>query len=41
MPQSLAKIYIHLVFSTKNRERCLTDNIRADLHAYMAGTLKG
>ncbi|MGH7968707.1 MAG: IS200/IS605 family transposase [Limisphaerales bacterium] len=41
MPQSLAKIYIHLVFSTKNRERNLMDDIRADLHAYMGGTLKG
>ena len=41
MPQSLAKIYVHLVFSTKNRERCLPDEIRPDLHAYMGGTLNG
>ena len=41
MPQSLAKIYTHLVFSTKHREWCLTDEIRPDLHAYMGGTLKG
>jgi putative transposase len=41
MPQSLAKIYIHLVFSTKNRERVLPDGIRANLHAYMGGTLNG
>lgn len=41
MPQSLAKIYVHLVFSTKNRERVLPDEIRADLHAYMGGTLNG
>lgn len=41
MPQSLAKIYIHLVFSTKNRERTLPDEIRADLHAYMGGILNG
>ena len=41
MPQSLAKIYIHLVFSTKNRERGLDDAIRPDLHACMGGTLKG
>ncbi len=39
MPQSLAKIYIHLVFSTKNREPFLTDDVRDDLHAYMAATL--
>jgi putative transposase len=41
MPQSLAKIYVHLVFSTKNRERVLPDEIRANLHAYMGGTLNG
>ncbi len=34
MPQSLARIYIHLVFSTKNRERFLPDDIRDDIHAY-------
>jgi len=32
MPQSLAKIYMHLVFSTKNRERLIPDSIRPDLH---------
>src|SRR5262245_60159259 len=41
MPQSLAKIYVHLIFSTKNRERILPDEIRPDLHAYMGGTLNG
>lgn len=41
MPQSLSKIYLHLIFSTKNQERILTDDIRTDLHAYMGGTLKG
>lgn len=41
MPQSLARIYVHLIFSTKNRERVLPDDIRPDLHAYMGGTLKG
>jgi REP element-mobilizing transposase RayT len=38
MPRSLAKLYVHLVFSTKNRERIITDDIRADLHAYMGGS---
>ena len=37
MPQSLAQILLHLVFSTKNREAFLTDNIRDDLHAYIGG----
>jgi putative transposase len=41
MPQSLAKVYLHLVFSTKNRERVLADEDRPDLHAYIGGTLKG
>lgn len=41
MPQSLAKIYVHLVFSTKHRERWLTGDFLADLHAYMGGTLNG
>jgi REP element-mobilizing transposase RayT len=40
MPQSLAKVHVHLVFSTKNRERVLRDEIRADLHAYMGGILR-
>lgn len=41
MPQSLAKCYVHLVFSTKNRERAVLDEVRPDLHDYMGGTLKG
>ena len=41
MPQALAKIYLHLIFSTKNRERSLPDDIRTDLHSYMGGILNG
>jgi putative transposase len=41
MPQSLSKIYLHLVFSTKNRERRVDHGHRTGLHAYMAGILKG
>ena len=41
MPQSLSKIYVHLIFSTKNRERVLTDSIRPHLHSYMGGILNG
>ena len=41
MPQSLSKIYIHTVFSTKNREPFLShDQIREELHAYMGGIAK-
>lgn len=37
MPQSLAQILVHFVFSTKNRERWMADSIRDDLHAYIGG----
>ena len=36
MPQSLARLHVHLVFSTKHRERLITDSVRPILHAYMA-----
>ena len=40
MSQSLAKIYVHLIFSTKNRERLISARIQSDLHSYMGGILK-
>jgi REP element-mobilizing transposase RayT len=40
MPQSLARLYVHLVFSTKHREPLLTDRIRDPLQAYMATVLR-
>jgi len=40
MPQSLSKIYLHVIFSTKNREPWLTDKTRQPLYNYMAGILK-
>jgi len=41
MPQSLANIYVHIVFSTKNRESFLSDKtIRREMHAYIASVLK-
>jgi len=40
MPQSLAKIYLHLVFSTKNRTPVINEKIRDPLHRYMATVLK-
>jgi putative transposase len=36
MPQSLSQIYIHLVFSTKNRQPFISDAIAPDLYSYMA-----
>ncbi len=40
MPQSLAKILVHVVFSTKNREPTIRQDIRPALHAYVTGILK-
>jgi putative transposase len=40
MPQSLAKILIHLIYSTKNREPFLIDGLRDELHRYSAAILK-
>ena len=41
MPQSLSAVYIHLVFSTKNREPFLRDpNTRTQLHAQLGGISK-
>ncbi len=40
MPQSLAKIYLHLVFGTKNRAPMLSDAVRDPLHRYMATVLR-
>lgn len=39
MPQSLARLHIHLIFSTKHREQWLHDGIRSSLHGYMATVL--
>ena len=36
MPQSLSSVLIHLVFSTKNRERFITEVSENDLHKYLA-----
>jgi len=41
MPQSLARVVLHVVFSTKNRVPFLRDAvIRERLHGYMAGALQ-
>jgi len=39
MPQSLANLYVHLIFSTKERTPHLTPAVRPNLHAYMASVL--
>ena len=41
MPQSLSAVYVHLVFSTKDRRPFLRDPVtRAALHAYLGGISK-
>jgi len=40
MPQSLSKLYIHIVFSTKKREKSILPNIEEALYKYINGTLK-
>jgi len=41
MPQSLSKLWTHLIFSTKNRYPFLADpHIREDTHKYIAGILR-
>ncbi|MFN0159062.1 MAG: IS200/IS605 family transposase [Bacteroidota bacterium] len=38
MPQSLAQIYLHIVFSTKHRFPFLSDDgVRNEMHAYLGG----
>jgi putative transposase len=40
MPQSLVKILIHAVFSTKNRENLNTPEIEPDLFGYLSGIVE-
>ncbi len=40
MPQSLTKLYAHLVFSTKSREPFVDDEIRERVHGYLATVIR-
>ena len=40
MAQSLSKIYLHIIFSTKNRCPWIVEKIQSELYAYMATVLK-
>src|SRR5262245_32533087 len=41
MAQSLAQIYVHIVFSTKNRTPWLNDaSLRRELHRYLHGACR-
>ena len=39
MPQSLSKVLVHLIFSTKHRQALIRPEIRSRLHAYFVGIL--
>ncbi len=41
MPQSLSKVYVHITFSTKNREEMIDESIQSKLFAYLGGICKG
>jgi putative transposase len=36
MPQSLSKLILHVIFSTKNREPWLESSVRPRMHGYLA-----
>ena len=40
MAQSLAKLIVHITFSTKDRRPLISPEIREDLNAYISGILK-
>ena len=40
MPQSLARVLVHIIFSTKNRQRFILPAIEHELFAYMATVLR-
>lgn len=41
MAQSLSKVYVHITFSTKNRQSLIDDNIKPLLFEYLGGICKG
>ncbi len=40
MAQSFCQIYVHAIFSTKNREPWLNNNIRERVHAYLSTIIR-
>jgi putative transposase len=41
VPQSLNKVILHIIFSTKNREPWLDAEVRPRMHAYLAPVCRG
>ena len=40
MAQSLSRVILHIIFSTKNRESTINEDLRPRLHAYVATILR-
>ena len=40
MSQSLSKVYVHIVFSTKNHQNLIDDTIESSLYEYLGGICK-
>ena len=40
MTQSLSKVYIHIIFSTKNRKFFITEEVELELFSYIGSILK-
>ena len=40
MAQTLVGLFVHVIFSTKNREQFITTEIEPELFAYVGGILK-
>ena len=40
MPQTLSFNLVHIIFSTKGRTPLIDNDVRGDLHAYLAGTAR-
>jgi Transposase and inactivated derivatives len=41
MPQSLSKVYVHIIFSTKNRQNLIDDSVKNSLFEYLGGICRG
>jgi len=41
MPGTFSQIYIQIVFAVKGRENLIMNSWKAELHKYIAGTIKG
>ena len=41
MSQSLSKVYVHITFSTKDRQHLIDKNIKESLFQYLGGICKG